>query len=245
MALSNYIITDQDINTAATKQGTEVYGQVEYTADGRCFAYGGNSSTIALVGGQLTQGATAVANHQNQTGVTYAAGTNQVTFTVGATAVTAGQYQDGYFFVNTGTGFGQTSRILNNLSAVSSGSLTIKLKDALTQATTAASSKFSLQPNPFNGLTVASSSSPTAVLPTGVPAVAIPASNWGWFQVGGPCATLINGTPGVGVNVIPSATTSGAVDVATGAIVQDPVGYMLMTGVSTNYDMVFLTINQC
>lgn len=246
MSLANYTLSDQDINTSATKQGSETYGQVESTTDGRVFAYGVNaSSSTALNPGQLTQGAVAVANHQNQTGVIYPTGTNQISFAIGATAATAAQYQDGYFFVNTSTGAGQTSRILNNLSATSSGTLTIKLKDTLTQATTAVGSKFSVQPNPFNGINIANQASATAVIPTGVPAVSIAASNWGWFQIGGPCATLINGTPAVGVGVIPSATTSGAVDVATGSITQPFVGYMLVAGVSTQYYPVFLTMNQC
>lgn len=250
MALSNYYVTDQDIRTVSTRKGGERFGQLANTADGRTYAYGfnGTGSGTALAPGKLTQGAFATANHVNQTGVTYASGTNQINYSVGATAVTASQYQDGYFYVVAGTGAGQML-LVNNTTTVTSagGAIKVYLKDALIAATSVTDSKFSLQPNEYSSLVVSATGSALANFPAGVPNVSVPDQNFAWVQIGGPCSTLINGTPGVGVNVVAGGTTAGSVDVesATAANQVAPiVGYMLLTGVTTTYGSVFLTINQ-
>lgn len=238
-------LTDQDIRSTAAVQGGMTLGQVMETSDGRSFAFGlnGSGSSTALAPGKLSQGAFSVANHVNRTGATYVAGTNQVSFTLGATAATADQYKDGYFYVNAGTGAGQLLQVNGNTSASSSGTITVSLDDALIVATAVADSKFSLQPNAYSACVIAASGSATALIPVGVPIVSIPDTYYGWFQIGGPAAVLANGTPAVGGSVIPSATTSGAVDVDGAASVQPKVGYTLITAVSTEYRAVQLTIN--
>lgn len=242
MSLANYYLTDQDVRSTSTVKGGARFGQTASTADGRTYAFGFNNtgSGTALAPGKLMQGAVTTANHINQTGVVYAAGVTSMTWTIGNTAVTANQYQDGYFFVNDGTTT-QTLLINSHNTPAGNGKITINLKDALLVATTA-SSKFSLQPNSWSAALLMAHGSSTSVLPVGVPNVSIPDQSFGWFQVGGTCATLINGTPGAGVMVIPSATTDGAVDVYTNAATQPSVGYMMETGVSTKYNTVNLTI---
>lgn len=245
MSLSNYNLSSQDVRSTSTKRGGERFGQIEMTTDGRTYAYGFNNtgSGTALAPGKLMQGAVGTANHINQTGVAYAIGVNSLTYTIGATAVTANQYQDGYFFVNDGTTT-QTLLINNHNTPASAGKITVNLKDALAVATTT-SSKFSLQPNMWSAALLMAHGSSTSVLPAGVPNVSVPDQAFAWFQVGGPCATLINGTPGLGVQVIPSATTDGAVDVYTNSSTQESVGFMMETGVSTKYNTVSLTISPC
>lgn len=236
-------ISDQDVRTVSSKKGGELFGQTASTSDGRVYAYGlnGTGSGTALAPGKLCQGAVSVSNHVNQTGTVNAVGVRTLSYTIGATAITANQYQDGYFYVNSGTTT-QTLLVDNTNAASSGGTVTVNLKDNLAVATTA-SSKFSLQPNPWSAAIIAAHGSATSVIPTGVPNVSIPDTDFGWFQVGGPCAVLANGTPAVGVAVIPGATTDGSVDVATGAITQGFVGYCLITAVSTEYRMINLTIN--
>lgn len=75
------------------------------------------------------------------------------------------------------------------------------------------------------------------------PAV-IPTTQYGWLQTWGPCSTLINGTPGVGIGVVISATTAGAVDVAAVAaeINVRIIGHMMQVGVSGKNNMVNLKI---
>lgn len=253
MALAASIqITDQDVRTTSTVLGGEYMGQLAMTADGRMWAYGMNGSTsLALAPGKLTQGAVSVANHTNRTGVTAVAGQLSVTYAMGATAVTADQYRGGYLNVNAGTGVGQNLLVRGNTKANSNGSPIIYLKDAIITATLASDSKFSLYPHPYSAALISDHNNATTVIPVGVPTVSIAASaaafpggTAGWFQTGGPASVLANGTPGLGVNVIPGATTDGSVDVATGAITQNPVGYMLIAAASTEYRQCFLTINQ-
>lgn len=239
-------ITDQDVRTVSANKGGERYGQTANTSDGRQFAYGlnGTGSGTALAPGKLTQGAFAVPNHVNITGVTLPANSNSVTYTIGATALTANQYQDGYFQVNAGTGAGQNLLVSNTTtSTAGSTAVTVNLKDATYVATSVTDSKFSLQPNEYSKVVIQDHTAPTAQLLTGVPPVSIPDANYGWFQIGGAAAVLINGTPGVGVPVVGSATTDGAVDVDTASLFQQIVGYMLVVGVSTTYKPVFLQIN--
>lgn len=236
-------VTDQDIRSTSTVAGSQQFGQTQTTADGRTFAYGLNgSASVALAPGKLAQGAISVANHVNNTGVTTVAGQQSVSFAVGATLVTQNQYQGGYLVVNAGTGVGQALLIAGNNAAVSSGTVTVNLQDEVITATAVSDSKFSLFPHIYSAALVASSSTPLAVLPLGVPSVSVPASSYAWFQTGGTASVLANGTPGIGVAVIPSATTAGAVDVSTAASFQNTVGYMDIIAVSTQYYPVTLTI---
>lgn len=244
MALSMHAqVTDQDVRTTATSKGAMRFGQIARTSDGRVFCYGLNgSASVALSPGKLAQGAVSTANHINRTGVTLAANATQATFAVGATAVTSNQYLEGYLVVNAGTGAGQALLISGNTSAVSSGSPTVNLKDAVITATSVSDSKFSLHPHPYSAALIAASASATSVLPVGVPTVSVPASAYAWFQVGGLASVLANGTPALGSGVIPSATTDGAVDVEAAATVTGRVGIMAVTAVSTEYRPVLLTI---
>lgn len=241
------LLTDQDIRSVSSTQSSGVgLGEVMETTDGqRRYAYGlnGNAST-ALAPGKLNQGAIAVANHINRTGTTITAGAQQVVITVGATAVTAGQYNNGWFFVNAGTGVGQTIGITSHTTVSSSGgAVTLNLEDATYTTTSVSDSKFSIVPNAFSAALIGDHTNPTTVVPVGVMEISLPGANYGWFQVGGPCAVLANGTPALGGSVIPSATTDGAVDVDLAASVQPKVGYTLQTAVSTEYRLVQLTIN--
>lgn len=238
-------LLDQDIRSTSLNQGGEQFGQSATTSDGRTFAYGLNgSASVALSPGQLAQGAISVANHVNRNGITATAGTQQVAFTVGNTAVTTNQYQGGYLVVNAGTGAGQALLIAGNTAVTGSsgGTTTVNLQDEVITATSSSDSKFSLFPHIYSAGLIASHTTPLAVLPLGVPVVSLPASSYGWFQTGGEASVLANGTPGIGVAVIPSATTDGAVDVSTAASFQNTIGYMAIIAVSTQYYPVILTI---
>lgn len=240
-------LLDQDVRSVSTTQSSGVgLGECITTTDNqRTFTYGlnGNAST-ALAPGKLNQGAVVVANHVNRTGTTVSAGTQQVIITVGATAVNANQYNNGWFYVNAGTGVGQTLGITSHTTVTSSGgAVTLNLQDALYTTTSVSDSKFSIAPNAFSAAVIGDHTNPTTVVPVGVMEVSLPGASYGWFQTGGPCAVLANGTPGLGSALIPSATTDGAVDVDLAASVQPKVGYGLQVAVSTEYRLAFLTIN--
>lgn len=238
-------VSDQDIRTVSANKGGAQFGQVAQSSDGRYFVYGlnGTGSGTALAPGKLNQGALSVTNHVNQTGVTVSAGAQQVTYTIGATALTANQYVDGYLYVNTGTGAGQTMEIASHGTSVSgSTAVTFNLFDSVYTTTSVSDSKFSLQPNAYSKVIIEQQGSSTAIIPVGYTAISLPDANYGWFQTGGPCAILTNGTCTVGVPVVPSATTNGAVDINTAALFQSQVGYMMTTSTSTQYQIAYLTI---
>lgn len=244
MALAaNMQITDQDTRTISSTQGGAQLGQHMTTPDGRTFRYG-LAGAVNLAAGKLMQGALSVANHQNRTGVTTVAGQGTVTFAVGATAVTANQYAQGYLVVNAGTGAGQALLISGNTSAASSGSPSVNLADEIITATLASDSKFSLMPHPYSAILISSQASATAIYAVGVPQIAVTAANYAWFQTGGPASVLANGTIAVAAGLIPGATTDGSVDAEGTSSVQPRVGYMLIASVSTEYREVYLTINQ-
>lgn len=241
---ANMQLTDQDVRTTAATQGAAALGQVASTSDGRRYRYGlnGTGGGTALAPGKLTQGAVVVANHVNRTGVTTTVGQNSVTFAVGATAVTANQYYQGYLVVNAGTGAGQALLISGNTSANSSGSPTVNLADAIITATAVSDSKFSLYPNPYSACII--SAATLASIATGVPNVSIADTFYGWLQVGGPCSVLSDaGAPAPGAPVTYSDDTAGAV----GPYETDAVGAVLGTAmnqmVSAEYQSVYLMIN--
>lgn len=242
MALAASIqITDQDVRSISATQGGEVLGQLGATSDGRVYAYGlAGSSNLSP--GKLTQGAKVVSNDVNRTGVTTTAGQQQVTFTLGSTTASNSYYQ-GFLVVNAGTGAGQALRVAGNTAATagSSNATTVNLFDQIITATASSDSKFSLIPNLYSNVVVSDHTAPTAVVPVGVPNIAVTAANYAWFQVGGECSVLANGTPGIGVPVIVSATTDGAVDVDTVSTTPQ-VGVMVQTAVSTEYRPCYLTI---
>jgi hypothetical protein len=242
-------VTDQDIRTTSTSTLAEAFGQTVETNDGRTFVLAANTSTsTTLLPGQLVSAAVGVANHVNQTGVALSIGAQTATWTIGATAVSVGQYTNGYLFTNTGgTGYGQTYNILSHTTPGSAGSITVNLADQIYVATTT-STKFSLLPNPYSNTVIFAHGSSTALVAAGVPQVTVPVATttpytYYWSQIGGPSAVLANGTPGIGSSVIPSATTDGAVDVDGASSVQPKVGVVLYTAVSTQYYPVNLMIN--
>lgn len=243
-------ITDQDVRTTSITQGGATLGQQAMTSDGKTYCYAANTSTsLALSAGKLTQGALETANHINRTGVTTVAGQSQVTFAVGATPVSSNQYAQGYLVVNKGTGAGQALLISGNTSAVSSGSPTINLSDAVITATAVADSKFSLYPNPFSACLIYAHASPNAQVPTGVAPISVAAastanpSNYYWSQVGGECSVLADAATWVAAfdGVIASTLTDGAVGIQASATIQPTLGYALDLLVSTEYRPVMLT----
>lgn len=237
-------ITDQDWRLTSSTAGTARLGQRGVTSDGKAFRYGinGTGSGTALVAGQLQQGAVVVANHQNRTGVTAVAGTSTLTFAVGATVVTSNQYFQGHLVVNAGTGAGQDLEISGNTSAISSGSPTVNLQDAIITATSVSDSKFSLIPNIYSACV--QSAATLAAACTGVAVVPLPDTYYGWFQVSGECSVLSDaGAPGAGAPFTYSDDTAGAIGPYETDAVGAVLGFTTQAAVSAEYRSVFLTIS--
>lgn len=219
-------------------------GQVGRDNNGNLYRYclAGASD---LVAGNLIQAPAQIANHLAltptlPTGGGGTIGDLQVVATLGATAAAQNLYAEGWVTASTTPGLGYSYKIKGHASVLSSGVITANLSiDTPIQVALTSSSRVDFQQNAYANV-IATPTSLTNV-PVGVAPAIIKATQYGWIQTHGPCPTLINGTPAVGQGVIPSATTSGAVDIAssTGPV----VGWMMVTGVSTKSQFVFMNID--
>src|SRR5262249_22453603 len=110
------------------------------------------------------------------------------------------------------------------------------------QVALTASSRVGLVHNPYKNVIVNPTTATAAVC--GVAGYIITATQYGWLTTWGPASVLINGTLGVGIAVVISATTAGAVDVAAVAaeINTRTIGHMMQVGVSTKNNFVNVRI---
>jgi hypothetical protein len=206
-----------------TSSATQMHplGTRGYTSDGRRFRYAqvGATDTVA---GSLYQGAAP-----------------------GAAAGAANLYAEGYLQVDTagsGAPNGYTYQVSGHAAIASSTAFTLNLVDPI-QVALATSSRVGLMPNAFKNVIVAATTVTAAAV--GVAPTVIADVEYGWLQTWGPCSALINGTPGVGIGLVSSATTAGAFDVAAVAaeINVRILARMMQVGVSTKNNFVFLQID--
>lgn len=214
-------------------------------ADGREFVLVQNAG-VALVAGNLIQGPVSIgANHTNLTTSTQAVGDSVVTVTLGGTAATANQYAGGFVVFNAGTGLGQTLRIASHPAGTSSGTVVLTLEDPIQVATATASTKSTLVLPPYgsaNGADVRTSG--VVICPTtltgpviGVTVVPIPAStstvpSFGLIQTRGIVGCLNDATTAIGLDLMPSANTAGAVQTYVVAT-KSRIGTSTVAGVTT------------
>jgi hypothetical protein len=197
------------------------------------------------VAGHLQQAIPKVTAHLNNTPPVVAAGATSFTYTPGAATGVANLYAEGMLNVSVTPGNGYIYRVSGHGAIASSTAFTLNLDpDDPIQVALTASSRVGLHTNPWK-LTV---KCPTAITARvcGVTPVPAPINNFYWCQTRGPASCLINGTPAITSPVANSATTAGAVDVwttAAAAVTITPVGYMMQVGVTTENDLVFLTID--
>lgn len=222
----------------------EALGTLRIEQDGRKFRYvkAGTGGTAA---GKMTIGAAVAANHIN-VAVPYASaiGDKIISVTVGATAVTADQYAEGYLQVNDATGEGYQYKIASNTACDASGTTVVTLEEGIRVALVASTSEVSLVPNPYNGVTVSDVEESMA---TGVSCGAITATYYGWVQTGGIGICLAIGTPAVGTNLTLASTAGGVTGISTTiatTVTQPVIGYVYGTAfVTTEYKPVFLKID--
>lgn len=180
--------------------------------DERTFRYSSfvGSGTLGL--GSLCGKSAEIANHVS---VAYASGgaigSNKITLTLGATLVTAGQYEDGWLVGLDGTGSGQVRRIKSHPAADASATLEITTYNPFLVAA-AAGSEWSLITNEYAGMIAGSGAD---MLHLGVPVFTVPAGNtntqYFWCQTGGPAPVQCDGSTFVaGDVVVPADATADA-----------------------------------
>lgn len=219
-------------------------GQKFRAADGRRFVLVQNGGS-AIASGRLVQGPARIgANHTGLAVVANAAiGATSISVTLGGTVTTKNQYAGGFAVISAGTGIGQTLRILGNTAGTAAGTCVLTLEDPLSVAITAASSKVTLELNPYgsaNGTdytthgVIISPSGGTTGPSIGVTLYPLPAStatvlSYGFIQCHGLVACLNDSVTAIGKDVMPSSSVDGAV-VTYDAAVRNRVGTSTVAG---------------
>jgi hypothetical protein len=221
---------------SATKK--ETLGALRFTADGRSFRYARASG--ALVAGKACIMAPAIANHVKQanTGYTMAVGDTCVTVLVGATAVTANQYDDGYLQIYDGAAgaVGQQMMISSHgVSAAGSEGVSLNLAEPV-RAAVIATDSFALIPNPWS---VASQTTALANGFAGIAVIPVTTLYYCWLQTGGVGCALNQGATPLGTSINMSAT-AGALETSAGytsPFVGNAIGFASITA---KYNPIFL-----
>lgn len=223
-------------STAAHPYGTRLLdGDSEYVY--------GEVGAVALTAGTLLQSAAVVANHNNMVvTAAVAAGASIITVTLGPTAATANQYQDGYLYVNDQTGQGQTFRVKSHPAANASATCAFTIYGTVATALDA-TSELTAHVNPYSNLIIAPTTETGAVV--GAAHVDIAANAFGWFKVKGPQAILTSGTLVLGHNCTRSDSTAGAVEPLDGTTAGEDVaiGTVMTVNATTEYSLIKLNIN--
>lgn len=165
--------------------------------------------------------------------------------TAGDTDLTANQYQEGYLYINDGTGQGQSWKIKSHPAHDHSSDPTCvitvygKVSTALVASGT---SQASLMENPFKDVIVAPVAETGAVV--GVTVIDMTDDYYGWLQTKGPKAVLAASTLVLGHNAVRNDTsTAGAVMADNGDdLVQEIGTVMASVVVDSEYCMIDLNL---
>ena len=225
----------QELFVQNTVQQHEI-GQKAFTRDGRTFRY--VQAGEALVAGTLVQAPAQIANHQNLTVVSGAAGAKSLVATLGNTLASVNQYAGGFVIVTIDPGEGYAYKISGHAAADALGDITLSLEDAIQVAVTT-TSRVDLVPNPY--LNVVINPVTATGLPCGAAIDIIASSSFGWVQTSGPAPVLVDDqTVVVGTSLSASNQAAGAVEPFTG--VQAMVGRALTGGATTDRCLIWLSL---
>jgi len=202
--------------------------------DGRVFYYGQHTLSTTFGRGTLLTQPAVVANHQNRT-VTATAGQNTATVALGATAVTAEQYVDGYLFIDSGTlGVGQARRVKSHPTSAGSTTDTYTLYENW-EATATGTVTGSLQKNLYADLVTHPGNAILAGCPVGIIPANVGAGNvttqYFWVQTQGWAAVSVEGS-----------VTAGQVLSAATAATTDAGQFKLAAGLTTADDHVLAIV---
>ena len=217
--------------TSTTKK--ECLGAKRITEDGREFRYG--KAGGALVAGGATFGVAVTANHVAQiqtSGAANALGSVNVTVYVGATAVTANQYDDGYLLVyrtTSGTAGMMYPISSHTTSSAGSETITVTLKEPL-EVATYTTCYLSLIPNPYSSVVAATD---IATSYTGQAFVSCASASYCWIQTAGMSNTKGGDTATANYPLGPSDTESCLEVASTQA--GPVVGYAYSTALVSGY----------
>jgi len=215
--------------------------------DGRVFYYSKAGATD-LDPGKLVVNPDQIADHVDQlVKAAGAVGDKTITMAIGATALTANQYAEGYLVTNDEAGEGHIYKIRGHKAYDASATdVKIDLYDGLVEALVADTSKVSLHLSPYSGLVV--SVIDQADMPMGIPLIAVSANNYFWLQTWGMCPALADEAVTKGSMLTIGRGVAGAVEraeaSATGNPIMPIIGFAVQDLVDTEYRPIFLTLAQ-
>jgi len=158
------------------------------TSDGRIYRYAQNAGTKITLG-KLAVAPDITALHEDRDVNTFAVGDTSITVTLGATAITGNEYEEGFVNITDETGQGIMYKIANCPATGASEDVVIRLAEPIRVAAVAATT-VTLYRNKYRDIVVSDGNQ--IDMPVGVPNVDLPANYYGWIQTGGPCSILVD-----------------------------------------------------
>jgi hypothetical protein len=215
-------------------------GALIYTNDGRGYRYCENAATAQVVG-KLYQAAAEDTSNMQEITITNAAVGDTTIVSTDTVTLAADLLAGGFLLVSEGTlGVGHVYKLKGN-TAATGAVVTFNLDEPVRVATTG-TAKVDVKKNPYKDVVVAPTTATSG--PVGVAQHAIAADEFGWIQTHGVAGVLAQGTVVVGDDIVPAeTTTTGTVVSRADASLSATVGFALHGGASTDFAMVFLTID--
>ena len=244
MSLSGYTtITASGLYTSSTNKMHDL-GQPGITSDGRKYRYCKSGGAVLVTGDCYSSAAQDAQFEAMAIQANAAIGATSISITIGTTTIAANDFDEGYLMVASGTGIGQSSKIASHGTGTSGQTVVFEIEDPLKVAlTTTGSSTLTVVKNPYDDVVIQNA---TPVAQTaGIAQFAIPTTEFGWIQTGGPAACLWDNVPTTVelLSVGASTTTNGAVTLVTSANTAQIGISMHIVSVSTEVSPVFLTID--
>ena len=235
----------QEKVTTTTKREHPL-GAVGMTPDGRCFRWAFSGEAIGA--GQVVMQKVAVANHDMDLATVTAAavGATTITVTLGATAATKDQYEDGAIYINDGAGEGHLYAIREHPAADSAANLTVTLHETVREALTTGTSLSGLIENDYKDVELWDYNDIDGPA-LGVAPTEIADDTYFWLQTSGRAAVLLGGTthPVLGDAIEASESADGAMQLhdASANTDREPLGTIAgVLAVTTDYGYVKLNI---
>lgn len=236
----NILVMPQEIYTSSSTQGTDL-GASSTTGDGRYFRYVKAGATTLVQGTVQCAPAGSNANWGPSGGLTVGAATvtGATQFNLNSSiTLAANDLAGGIMSVVVTPGIGYTYKVKSNTAVTAATGATITLEDPL-QTNLSTASRVVFYASKYNGVVQMLPANLSAIV--GVAVYPVTNAQYGWVQTRGPIGVLIgyNSNAGypVGSNLV---NTTGGVAAATGFQFFTPIGNLMATGVSGEYDMVDL-----
>jgi hypothetical protein len=239
-------ISNQAVSEVSATRKMEVGTLVE-TPDGSKFRYAVANASVDLVAANLMVAADPIANHGNRliddVVTAPAIGDSKVTLrSIGATALTFDQYQDGYLVTQDGTGEGFKYQIQGHKAYdASSDNVTIDLRDKIEVALVAAS-EVTLEYNPYAQVVISATDQADLALGIAHRAVDVSVARYFFIQTGGPCVVWADEAFASGTSLTIGTGTAGQVEAAD-AVAEPVIGLAMRLGVDGEHTLAFLTID--